>query len=65
MHPIDSGQDDPVHRLRRFKERHPEIRITPPSIATGPYWQAHKDDEFLVDAYWLEWFMDKLEKLFP
>lgn len=65
MHPIDGGRDDPVDRLRRFKQQHPDVRITPPSLEAGPYWIAEKDQEVVADAYWLEWFMDKLEKLYP
>jgi len=59
------SKEDPVDRLKRFQAAHPEITITPPCLANGPYWKAHKGEEFLTDAYWLEWFMDKLDKLFP
>jgi len=62
MNVVSSQLEDPVDRLRWFRELHPDIKITPPGPATM-LWRAEKDAETLAESFWLERLMNQLEEV--
>ena len=57
--------DDQIHRLNRFREKHPEIQVVAPPVNPGlPLsWMAKRDNRLLGCGHDLEMLLDSLEAM--
>lgn len=57
--------EDQVPRLERFRQRHPDIDVTPGSKPDNyGQWTARRDGKTIASDYELRWLLDDLERIF-
>ena len=56
----EPGSEDSVSRLRRFRSRHPEVRI---EHHDAGYWHAMLSGREIGPYYWLADLLDRLDEL--
>ena len=60
MYAHDGDWEDQVPRLKRFKDEHPDITITPPGRQTA-LWKARKGGDVIAQHFLLNRLLDDLD----